>query len=59
MVFAVLETEPRITSGTADAETLCIGGERERKYPLKSHLIIMTILSCKTVVPAAEVPEKQ
>ena len=56
MVFAVLETEPRITSGTADAETLCIG---ERKYPLKSHLIIMTILSCKTVVPAAEVPEKQ
>ena len=58
MVFAVLETEPRITSGTADAETLCTAGG-ERKYPLKSHLIIMTILSCKTVVPAAEVPEKQ
>ena len=54
----MLETEPRITSGTADAETLCIAGG-ERKYPLKSHLIIMTILSWKTVVPAAEVPEKQ
>ena len=36
MVFAVLETEPRITSGTADAETLCIGGEREEISSEKS-----------------------
>ena len=57
LVFAVLETEPRITSSssnTADAETLY---RRRWKYPLKSHFVIMTILSCsKTVVP--EVPEK-